>query len=70
MSYAPGGVEDADELCVLGDDFAEREPALAALARAAVSGLLPAGPERAAAQDSTNLPDPHIRVYLRWRSPP
>ena len=41
-----GVVEDADELCVLGDDFAEREPALAALARAAVSGLLPAGPER------------------------
>jgi hypothetical protein len=41
-----GVVEVADELYVLGDDFAEREPALAALARAAVSGMLPAGPER------------------------
>jgi len=43
---AAGVVEEADELCVLGDEFAERQPALAALARAAVSSLLPAGPER------------------------
>ncbi|MFC1641677.1 transposase zinc-binding domain-containing protein, partial [Myxococcota bacterium] len=33
------------ELTLLDDDFAEREPALAALAMAAVSGRLPAGPE-------------------------
>ena len=41
------GVIDAGaELSAIDDDFAEREPALAALARASVSGLLPAGPER------------------------
>jgi len=41
------GVIDASaELSVLGDEFAEREPALAALGRASVSGLSPAGPER------------------------
>jgi hypothetical protein len=41
--------EDAgEELLLLGDDLAEREPALAALARASVSGLAPAGPERRA----------------------
>ena len=33
------------ELTLLDDDFAQREPALAALAQAAVSGRLPAGPE-------------------------
>ncbi|MFC1643340.1 transposase [Myxococcota bacterium] len=33
------------ELALLDDDFAQREPALAALAMAAVSGRLPAGPE-------------------------
>ncbi|MFC1643122.1 hypothetical protein ACFL5O_10650 [Myxococcota bacterium] len=33
------------ELTLLDDDFAEREPALAALAMGAVSGRLPAGPE-------------------------
>ena len=41
------GVIDASaELSALDDDFAEREPALAALGRASVSGLSPAGPER------------------------
>lgn len=41
------GVIDASaELFAVDDEFAEREPALAALARASVSGLAPAGPER------------------------
>jgi hypothetical protein len=40
-----GVVESRHELTLLDDDFAEREPALAQLASAAVSGLLPAGPE-------------------------
>jgi hypothetical protein len=38
-------VEAGDELSVLDDELSEREPALAQLARAAVSGLDPAGPE-------------------------
>jgi Putative transposase/Transposase zinc-binding domain len=41
-----GVVEDADDLAAVDSDFAEREPALAALASASVSGVLPAGPER------------------------
>jgi hypothetical protein len=41
------GVIDEDEsFTVLPDDMAEREPALAQLAAAAVAGLPPAGPER------------------------
>jgi hypothetical protein len=40
-----GVIESRHELTLLDDDFAEREPALAQLASAAVSGLLPAGPE-------------------------
>jgi Putative transposase/Transposase zinc-binding domain len=41
------GVIDASaELGAVDAEFAEREPALAALARASVSGLAPAGPER------------------------
>jgi len=36
---------DQPELTLLEDGFAEREPALAAVAAAAVSGRLPAGPE-------------------------
>jgi hypothetical protein len=40
-----GVVEGNAELCVLDDELSEREPALAQLARAAVSGLQPAGPE-------------------------
>ncbi|HEY3233624.1 MAG TPA: transposase zinc-binding domain-containing protein, partial [Polyangiaceae bacterium] len=38
-------IEQNDELSVLDDELREREPALADLARAAVSGLEPAGPE-------------------------
>jgi len=41
-----GIIEDADQLLVLDGELADREPALAALARVAVSGLAPAGPER------------------------
>jgi len=40
-----GVIEDRAELTLLDDGFAEREPALAQLAAAAVSGLAPAGPE-------------------------
>ena len=40
-----GVVEGRQELMLLNDDFAEREPALAQLAAAAVAGLLPAGPD-------------------------
>jgi hypothetical protein len=40
-----GVVEGKAELSVLDDELSEREPALAQLARAAVSGLAPAGPE-------------------------
>jgi hypothetical protein len=41
-----GVIDDTRDLSVVDADFAEREPALAALATASVSGLLPAGPER------------------------
>jgi len=40
-----GFIEAGDELLVLDDDLATREPALALLAAAAVGGLPPAGPE-------------------------
>ena len=40
-----GVVESRDELRLVDDDFAERDPALAQLAAAAVTGLLPAGPD-------------------------
>jgi hypothetical protein len=40
-----GVIEVSPELTVLADELAEREPALAQLSRAAVSGLEPAGPE-------------------------
>jgi hypothetical protein len=40
-----GVIESRHELTLLDDDFAEREPALAQLAAAAVAGLLPAGPD-------------------------
>jgi Putative transposase len=41
-----GIIDDTRELAVLDAEFVEREPALAALASASVSGLAPAGPER------------------------
>jgi hypothetical protein len=44
--HARGAVDDSvHDLTLVPDDLAEREPALAALAAAAVSGLPPAGPE-------------------------
>ena len=41
-----GVIEQGDELTVVPSDLHEREPALAQLAAASVSGLAPAGPER------------------------
>ena len=41
-----GVIDDAEALTLLPTDLAEREPVLAQLAMAAVSGLPPAGPER------------------------
>jgi hypothetical protein len=41
-----GVIDDTRELSVVDADFGEREPALAALASASVSGLWPASPER------------------------
>jgi len=41
-----GVIEDRQQLTLLDDGFADREPALAQLAAAAVSGLAPAGPEQ------------------------
>jgi hypothetical protein len=41
-----GIIHDLRELAVADAEFAEREPALAALASASVSGVAPAGPER------------------------
>jgi hypothetical protein len=41
-----GVIESNTELSTVDDELAEREPALAALARASVCGLAPAGPER------------------------
>ena len=40
-----GIIESRAELMLLDDGFAEREPALAQLAAASVSGIAPAGPE-------------------------
>jgi hypothetical protein len=40
-----GVVESRHELTLLDNDFADREPALAQLAAAAVTGLMPAGPD-------------------------
>jgi hypothetical protein len=37
--------DSAETLCLLDDGFAERDPALFALAHSAVTGLVPAGPE-------------------------
>ena len=39
-------IEDCDDLTLLPDAVADRDPALAQLANAAVHGLAPAGPER------------------------
>jgi len=40
-----GIIESRRDLTLLDDDFAERDPALAQLAAAAVAGLMPAGPD-------------------------
>jgi hypothetical protein len=49
-----GVIDDARELAVVDADFAEREPALASLARASVSGPPPAGPEHRRASSATS----------------
>ena len=41
-----GVIDQTDGLTLLPDELSEREPALAQLAAASVSGLMPAGPER------------------------
>ena len=43
--FAAGWLDDAEPLTLLPTDLAERDPVLAELAMAAVSGLPPAGPE-------------------------
>jgi hypothetical protein len=51
-----GVIESRAELLLLDDGFAEREPALAQLAAASVSGLGPAGPERRNQRDAARPP--------------
>ena len=53
---------DQPQLTLLEDDFAQREPALAALAMAAVSGRLPAGPELRQRPPLTWLGQPGVEV--------
>ena len=57
-----GVVEGRQELILLNDDFAEREPALAQLAAAAVAGLLPAGPDMRQRQPIALRGQPGIEV--------
>ncbi len=57
-----GVVEGRQELMLLNDDFAEREPALAQLAAAAVAGLLPAGPDMRQRQPIALRGQPGIEV--------
>jgi hypothetical protein len=57
-----GVIEDRSELTLLDDDLAEREPALAQLAAAAVSGLPPAGPEQRQRPPVALRGEPGVRV--------
>jgi hypothetical protein len=57
-----GVIEGRQELMLLNDDFAEREPALAQLAAAAVTGLLPAGPDMRQRQPIALRGQPGIEV--------
>lgn len=57
-----GVIEGRQELILLNDDFAEREPALAQLAAAAVAGLLPAGPDMRQRQPIALRGQPGIEV--------
>jgi hypothetical protein len=58
----PGVIESSADLTTVDDEFAEREPALAALARASVSGLAPAGPERRARPPVALHGEPGVRL--------
>jgi len=57
-----GVIEDRSELALLDDGLAEREPALAQLAAAAVSGLPPAGPEQRQRPPVALHGEPGVRV--------
>ncbi len=57
-----GIVESRRELTLLDDDFADREPALAQLASAAVTGLAPAGPEMRSRQPVALRGQPGVDV--------
>jgi hypothetical protein len=57
-----GIVDSRQELTLLDDDLAEREPALAQLAAAAVAGLLPAGPDMRQRQTIALRGQPGIEV--------
>ena len=55
-------IENRHELTLLDDGFAEREPALAQLAAAAVTGLLPAGPDIRQRQPIALRGEPGVEV--------
>jgi hypothetical protein len=55
-------IESRQELTLLDDGFAEREPALAQLAAAAVTGLAPAGPEMRSRQPIALRGQPGVEV--------
>jgi len=57
-----GVIDSRQELSLLDDDFAERERALALLAAAAVSGLLPARPKLRQHQPITLCGNPGVDV--------
>jgi hypothetical protein len=57
-----GIIESRHDLTLLDDDFAEREPALAQLAAAAVTGLAPAGPEMRSRQPIALRGQPGVEV--------
>ena len=57
-----GVIETRHELTLLDDEFAEREPALAQLAAAAVTGLAPAGPEMRSRQPIALRGQPGVQV--------
>jgi hypothetical protein len=57
-----GVIESSADLTSVDDEFAEREPALGALARASVSGLAPAGPERRARPPVVLHGQPGVRL--------
>ena len=57
-----GVIENRQELTLLDDGFADREPALVQLAAAAVSGLAPAGPEMRSRQPIALRGQPGVEV--------